>query len=252
MKEMALTDHLHELRSRVIRIVGILFVSFFVCYHFGEQIQNLLLLPLRSALGDDGKVVFLGLLDKVLTQFQLAFWSAIIVSSPLWFGQLWFFIKPGLYDHEVKIIRPFLFVSLILFWLGVSFGYFIVFPFTFETILGFGVQEVEAMMSLKDYIVLACKVLVFLGVLFQLPNLLMILGFMGIISGKKLANARRYVITGFAVLSAILTPPDPITMMALWIPMVVLYEIGILGVKLIVDPFQKKKNKDQDQDHEES
>lgn len=244
MKEMALTDHLDELRTRVIRIVGILFLSFFVCYHFGEQIQDFLLLPLRNALGSDGKVVFLGLLDKVLTQFQLAFWSAIIFSSPLWFSQLWYFIKPGLYESEVKIIRPFLLVSLVLFWLGVLFGYFIVFPFTFETILGFGVQEVEAMMSLKDYIVLSCKVLVFLGVLFQLPNLLLILGFMGIITGKKLSDARRYVVTGFAVLSAVLTPPDPITMMALWVPMVLLYEIGILAVKMIVDPFQKKKNKD--------
>ncbi len=243
MKEMALTDHLDELRSRVIRIVLILFVAFFVCYHFGEQIQDFLLVPLRNALDDTGKIVFLGLLDKVLTQFQLAFWSAIIVSSPLWFSQIWFFIKPGLYDNEVKLIRPFLFVSFLLFWAGIAFGYFIVFPFTFGTILGFGVQNVDAMMNLKDYIILSCKILVFLGFLFQLPNIILILGFMGLVNGKKLSDARRYVITGFAVMSAILTPPDPITMMALWVPMVALFEIGVLAVKLIVDPF-KSKNKD--------
>ncbi|MFT6630304.1 MAG: sec-independent protein translocase protein TatC [Bacteriovoracaceae bacterium] len=241
---MALTDHLEELRSRVIRVVVILFVAFFVCYHFGPEIQDFLLVPLRKALGADGKVVFLGLLDKVLTQFQLSFYAAIVVSSPLWFTQIWSFIKPGLYDNEVKLIRPFLFFSFVLFWLGVCFGYFIVFPFTFETILSFGVQGIEATMSLKDYIILASKVLVFLGVLFQLPNLLLILGFMGLIDSRKLKDARRYVITGFAVLSAVMTPPDPITMMALWIPMVFLYEIGLWAVFFIVDPYKKRKNKD--------
>lgn len=241
---MALTDHLDELRKRVIRIVLIILVAFGACYHFGPQIQEYLLIPLRDALGEEGKVIFLGLLDKVLTQFQLAFWSSIIVSSPLWFGQIWLFIKPGLYDHEVKVIRPFLFFSFLLFWAGVSFGYFIVFPFTFETILTFGVGGIEAMMNLKDYIILSCKILVFLGVLFQLPNILLILGFMGIIDSKKLSESRRYVITGFAVLSAMITPPDPITMMAIWVPLVCLYEIGLWSVYLIVDPYQRRKNKD--------
>ena len=111
---MSLTDHLTELRTRVIKVVLILFISFFVCYHFGAQIQEFLLKPLSAAMDTDGKIVFIGLLDKVLTQFQLSFWSAIIVSSPLWFTQIWGFIKPGLYEKEIKIIRPFLFMSLIL------------------------------------------------------------------------------------------------------------------------------------------
>lgn len=241
---MSLTEHLTELRGRVIKVVIILFLTFFACYHFGADIQGILLRPLRDALGDTGKVVFIGLLDKVLTQFQLSFWSAIIVSSPLWFTQIWFFIKPGLYEKEIKIIRPFLFISFLLFWAGVCFGYFIVFPFTFETILNFGVQGVEATMSLKDYIVLSSKVLVFLGTLFQLPNILLILGFMGLIDSRKLADARRYVVTGFAVLSAIMTPPDPITMMALWIPLVCLYELGLWSVYLIVDPINRRKSRD--------
>ena len=241
---MTLTDHLDELRGRVIRIVIILFIAFFVCYNFGAEVQNILLKPLRDALGDQGKVVFIGLLDKVLTQFQLSFYAAIIVSSPLWFSQIWLFIKPGLYDKEIKIIRPFLIIGFLLFWAGISFGYFIVFPFTFETILNFGVQEIEATMSLKDYIILSSKILIFLGVLFQLPNVLLIMGFMGIVDSKKLSTARRYVVTAFAVLSAILTPPDPLTMMALWVPMVCLYELGLWAVYFIVDPYRKKLDKD--------
>lgn len=243
---MSLTDHLTELRIRLIRVAVILIVAFGVCYSQGELIQNLLLQPLREALGGTGKIVFIGLLDKVLTQFQLAFWSSIIFSSPLWFREIWLFIRPGLYDKEAKVIMPFLFIGFLLFWAGICFGYFIVFPYTFETILAFGVQEVEATLNLKDYIVLASKVLVFLGVIFQMPNIMLILGFMGLIDSKTLKPAHRYVICGLAAFSAILTPPDVITMMALWVPMVALYGIGVLGVALLVDPFRKKRAREAD------
>lgn len=244
MKEMSLTDHLTELRTRLIRVSLILIAAFFVCYAQGELIQELLLGPLRESLGPEGKVVFIGLLDKVLTQFQLAFWAAVIFSSPLWFREIWLFIRPGLYAKEAKIILPFVVVGFCLFWLGISFGYFIVFPYTFETILSFGVSNVDATLNLKDYILLVCKVLVFLGVIFQLPNIMLILGFMGLIDMSVLRPAHRYVIAGLAVFSAILTPPDVITMMALWIPMVALYGIGVLGVYLIVEPFRSKISKD--------
>ena len=167
MKEMSLTEHLTELRTRLIRIAIILIVGFGVCYSQGELIQDILLAPLRNALGSEGKVVFIGLLDKVLTQFQLAFWSSVIFSSPLWFRELWLFIKPGLYEKEIKIILPFVFLGFILFCAGISFGYFIVFKYTFETIMNFGVTNIEATISLKEYIVLASKVLVFLGILFN-------------------------------------------------------------------------------------
>jgi sec-independent protein translocase protein TatC len=244
---MSLTDHLTELRNRLIRVAVILILSFMACYGFGEQLQEILLLPLRAALGVEGKVVFLGLLDKVLTQFQLAFWSSIIVSSPLWFREAWLFIRPGLYDKEAKIIRPFVFVGFLLFISGVCFGYFIVFPNTFGIMMEFGVGEVEATISLRDYIVLSLKVLVFLGVLFQLPNIMLILGFMGIVDKKSLSNYRRYVIASFAVLSAVLTPPDVITQLALLIPLITLYEIGLWAVALIVEPFKKKQEQDDEE-----
>lgn len=242
MKEMSLVDHLTELRKRLMYSVGFIFVAFFVCYHFGEHIQNILLAPLRGALDSEGKIVFAGLLDKVLAQFQLCFWSAIILSSPFWFYQVWLFVKPGLYSKEVKLIRPFVLLGFILFWLGISFGYFIVFPYTFETLLSFGVGGVEAYMNMKDYLILSSKILVFLGFVFQLPNILLVLGFMGIINSKVLIKYQKYVVVGFAVLSAILTPPDPITMMALWVPLVGLYLFGVLLVYLLVDPFQRNNN----------
>ena len=122
------------------------------------------------------------------------------------------------------------------------FGYFIVFPLTFETLMGFGVQNISATISLKEYIVLAAKVLVFLGVVFQLPNLMLILGFMGIVTKYSLREMRRYVYVGFAALSAFLTPPDVITMLGLWLPLVMLFEVGILAVSGIVHPYLAKQH----------
>lgn len=240
MKQMSVTEHLEELRSTMIKVAITLFVSFIICYNLAESIQEILLSPLRNALGDTGKVVYLGLLDKVLSFFQVAFYASVIGASPFWFYHIWGFVKPGLYDHEIKAVRPFFLVGFILFCMGVLFGYYIVFPMTFSVLMDFGVSNIEATIGLKDYLVLAIKVLVFLGIAFQLPNLMLILGFMGIVTKYSLREMRSYVYVGLSILSALLTPPDPVTMMALWIPMVVLFEVGILAVSFIVHPYLAK------------
>lgn len=243
MKEMTFTDHLEELRTRVIRVMVILVVSFGFCYTYSTHIQEFLLLPLREAIGTQGKVVFTGLLDKVIAEFQIAFWSCVFFASPLWFREVWLFIRPGLYDNEVRAIRPFIFLGFFLFLAGAAFGYYIIFPFTFKTLLASGVQNVEAMLSLHDYLLLSSKVLVFLGILFQLPNVVLILGFMGVVTKYSLRSFRRYLAVIFAVLAAILTPtPDVLSMMCVWVPMMVLYEIGILGVSWIVHPYLRKRH----------
>jgi len=235
-------DHLEELRTRVIRVVIILVVSFSLCYGLASQISEFLLIPLREALGPNGKVVFTGLLDKVLAELQISFWSCVFFASPFWFRELWLFIKPGLYEDEIRAIRPFIFVGFALFLCGVAFGYYVVFPFTFQTIMSYGVQNIEAMLSLKDYLLLASQILVFLGILFQLPNVMLILGFMGVVTKYSLRSWRRYMAVIFAVSAAILTPPDVLSMMCVWIPMMVLYEIGILAVAWIVHPYLHKKH----------
>ena len=243
MKELSFTEHLEELRTRVIRTLVILVVSFGLCYYFSTQIQEFLLAPLRAVIGGHGKVVFTGLLDKVLAEFQIAFWSSVFLASPFWFREVWLFIKPGLYEDEIRSVRPFLFVGFVLFLAGVAFGYYVIFPFTFKTLLLSGVQNVEAMLNLQDYLLLSSKVLVFLGLLFQLPNVILILGFMGVVTKYSLRQIRRYIAVAFAVVAAIVTPtPDVLSMMCVWVPMMILYEIGILGVALIVHPYLKKKH----------
>ena len=240
---MSFMDHLEELRSRLVRIVIILVVSFGACYHFSAQISEILLIPLRAAIGTEGKVIFTGLFDKVMAEFQISFWACVFCASPLWFREIWLFIRPGLYDKEIKAIRFFLVVGFCLFLCGVAFGYFIVFPFTFKTLISYGVTNVEAMLNLQEYLLLASKILVFLGLLFQLPNVLLILGFMGVVTKYSLRSWRRYSAVIFAILSAIVTPTtDVLSMMVVWVPMMVLYEIGILGVAWIVHPYLHKKH----------
>lgn len=248
MKEMSFIDHLEELRTRVIRILIILVVSFGICYYFSTNIQEFLLIPLREAIGTSGKVVITGLLDKVLAELQIAFWSCIFLASPFWFHQVWLFIKPGLYKKEINAIRPFIFVGFCLFITGVCFGYYVIFPFTFKTLISAGVTNVESMINLQDYLLLASKALVMLGILFQLPNIVVILGFMGLVTKYSLRNMRRYLAVAFAVIAAVITPtPDILSMMVVWIPMMILYEIGIIAVALIVHPYLKRRYIDENE-----
>jgi sec-independent protein translocase protein TatC len=243
MKEMTFMEHLEELRVRLIRTVVILVVSFSICYSYSSAISEFLLIPLREALGSSGKVIFTGLFDKVMAELQIALWSSIFFASPFWFREAWLFIKPGLYEKEVSAIRPFIVVGFLLFLCGASFGYYILFPFTFKTLMSYGVQNVEAMLNLQEYLLLASKILVFLGLLFQLPNIILIMGFMGLVTKYSLRSWRRYMAVIFAVASAIITPTtDILSMMSVWIPMMVLYEIGILAVAWIVHPYLHKKH----------
>ncbi len=241
---MSLIEHLEELRSTIIRVGIIILATFIISYMIGEEISEILLNPLRNVLGNvgDGKIVYLGLLDKVISQLQLAFWSSAILSSPLWFFEIWRFVRPALYEHESKMVKPFLVVGFFLFLLGGLFAYFVVFPLTFKLLLDFGVQNVTANISLRDYIVLASKALFFFGLAFQLPNVCLILGFMGLVTKYSLRNWRRYVYVGFAAASAFITPPDIVSMMGLWFPLCVLYEVGIWGVAVIVHPYLEKKH----------
>ena len=246
---MTFMEHLEELRTRLIRTVIILTVSFAVCYNYSSLISEFLLIPLREALGTEGKIIFTGLFDKVMAELQITLWSSIFFASPFWFREAWLFIKPGLYNKEVNAIRPFIVVGFLLFLCGAAFGYYILFPFTFKTLMTAGVQNVEAMLSLQDYLLLASKILVFLGLLFQLPNVILILGFMGLVTKYSLRSWRRYTAVIFAVAAAIITPTtDILSMMCVWVPMMILYEIGIVGVAFIVHPYLKRKHMGEESD----
>jgi len=244
MPNMTVTDHLEALRAMFIRILLILTTAFIGCLAVSNYVTELLLRPLRHELGDGGKIIYLSVFDKVVSEFQVAFWTAIIVSAPFWLWQVWKFVRPALTDAEKKMVRPFVVVGFLLFYAGVLFGNFLVFPFALKTLMNMGVKNVEPALGLKQYLHLSSSVLVLLGFIFQLPNLIIILGTLGIVNRRILSELRRYAYVGFGIFAMVVTPTtDAITMMLLWVPLVVLFEIGAIALVLFVRaPLKQGEN----------
>ena len=236
---MSFWEHIEELRKMVIKIVAILGVSFLIASFYVDQITEWLLKPLRDSLHDSkaGIIVYHSIFEKAWVQVDVSIWWAIMISSPLWFYQIWRFIKPGLHPHEIRSVKPFMFLGLLLFLGGMAFGYYIAFPFGFKFLSMLGVGDVQANINLRDYISSASMILLFLGLIFQFPNLLLILGFMGLVTKQMLRKFRRYVYVGLSIIAAIMSPPDVISMISVWIPLVILYEVGVLAVAWIVHPY---------------
>lgn len=232
-------EHLEEFRKTVIRIVVILIIAFVATSYYVDEITEWLLLPLRNSLHTthSGIIVYHSIFEKAWVQVDVSIWWAIMISAPLWFYQVWKFIKPGLYPHEIRAVRPFMFLGFFLFLGGMIFGYYVAFPFVFNLLSRLGVGNVEANINLRDYITSSSQILLFLGIIFQFPNLLMILGFMGIVTKQMLRKFRRYIYVGLSIVSAIFSPPDVISMISVWIPLCVLYEVGVISVAWIVHPY---------------
>lgn len=239
---MSFWEHVEELRKVLMRIAIILVVAFCCTTYFADDITEFLLAPLRATLIDTkaGVIVYHSIFEKTLVQLDVSIWWAIMFSSPLWFWQVWGFIRPGLHDHEARAVRPFMVFGWALFISGMAFGYYIVFPYSFKLLSMYGVTNVEANISLREYVSMASKILLLLGVLFQFPNVLLILGFMGLVTKQVLRKFRRIVYVGLAVAAAIFSPPDIMSMMAVWIPLCILYEVGIILVAWIVHPYLQR------------
>jgi sec-independent protein translocase protein TatC len=239
MREMSFWDHIEEFRKMIMRIVWIFAISFLVTTYFVDQITELLLNPLRdsfklSAAG--GTIVYHSIFEKAWVQVDVSIMWAIIFSSPLWFYQIWKFIRPGLYDHEARAIKPFMVFAWVLFIGGMVSGY-LALPYVINFLAKLGVEGVSANINLRDYVTNVSYCLLFLGTIFQFPNILMILGFMGIVTKQTLRKFRRYVYVGLAVFAAIFSPPDVISMLSIWLPLCFLYEIGVMAVAYIVHPY---------------
>lgn len=240
---MSFWEHIEELRKTLMRIALIVVVSLTITLTFVDQITEFLLTPLRESFkltGVQGDIVYHSIFEKAMVQLDVSIFWAIFLSAPFWFYEIWKFIKPGLYINEIKAIKPFMIFGLFLFLSGVVCGYFSL-PYVFKFLMGVGVQGVTANINLREYVSTVSKVLLLLGVIFQVPNVLLILGFMGIVTKQFLRSIRRYVYVGLAVFAAIFSPPDVFSMTAVWIPLCILYEVGVMLVAWVVHPWLYKQ-----------
>lgn len=236
---MSFWEHVEELRKVVMRIVYILVIAFACTTYFVDDITEWLLQPIRMSLKDThaGTLVYHSIFEKAWVQVDVSIWWAIMFSSPFWFYQIWTFISPGLHPHEARAVKPFMVLGWLLFIAGMAFGYYIAFPAVFTFLSSVGVTDIQANINLRDYISTTSQILLFLGIIFQVPNILLILGFMGIVTKQSLKAWRKYIYVGLSVFAAIASPPDVISMLAVWIPCCVLFEIGVLLVTMVVHPY---------------
>ncbi len=236
--EMTLTEHLAELRKRLINSFIAIFIGFIISYHFSEDIFWVLMDPLLKVLPPkDGKIVFLTLTEPFITYLKVALVSGLFLASPIIFWEIWKFIAPGLYPNERKYVIPFVAFASFFFIGGAFFGYFIVFPFAFKFLISFANQDILPSLSMGKYFSFATKMLIAFGIIFELPLITLFLSRLGIITADMLKKWRKYAIVVIFVVSAILTPPDVMSQVLMAVPLLILYEISVIIARI----FGKRK-----------
>lgn len=237
-EKLPLTSHLEELRKRLITCLIATAVGFAACYGFSEQLFLLLSGPLIKSMPEGSSFIFTGVTEAFFTYLKLAFFAGIFVASPVIIYQVWAFVAPGLYTRERRGILPFVFLAVVFFIGGTAFAYFIVFPQAFKFFMTYNTQYVKIMPSIGQYLSFSCIFLLGFGVVFELPVFIICLARLGIIKQQHLRKYRKVVIVGIFILAAILTPtPDAVNQLLMAVPMIVLYELSIVTVKI----FEKKK-----------
>ncbi len=240
-EKMTFTEHLEELRFRLIRILIAIAIGFVISYSFSKHIFYIVSLPLLEVLPKGNNLIFTALPEAFFTYLKISFFSGIVLASPYIFYQIWKFISPGLYPHEKKYIIPFVIVSTIFFTTGIFFAYFVVFPYGFKFFLSFQNEYIKALPSIKQYLSFCLKLLFAFGVIFELPVFMYFLAKIGVVNSILLTKNRKYVIVLIFIVAAILTPPDVFTQFLMAVPLLMLYEISILVVKFV----EKRKAKNE-------
>ncbi len=240
-RQMPLLDHLIELRNRLMYAAGAILAGFLVCYFFADHIYGFLVQPLAEIYqGQTGRrMIYTGLTEAFLTYVKVAFWAGTFLTFPFVAVQLWLFIAPGLYRNEKQAFLPFLLATPVLFFIGGAIAYYVVFPLawrfflSFETQGGPGSLPIELEARVGEYLSLVMKMIFAFGLAFQLPVALTLMGRVGLISSQQLSASRRFAIVGVFVVAAVITPPDIISQITLAIPLLVLYEISIVAVRMV-------------------
>ena len=247
--ESSFVSHLTELRKRLIHSLIFIFIIFIIGYVFAENLYNFLVEPYANAVRDDNvsrRLIFTALHETFITYLKLAFFAALFLGSPIVLVQIWKFVAPGLYKNEKKALLPYLIATPILFLLGGMLIYYLVMPLaikfflSFETVGQANTLPIQLEAKVNEYLSLIMRLIFAFGLSFQLPVLLNLLARVGAIDSEYLKIRRKYFVVIIFAAAAILTPPDPITQIGLAIPLLILYELSILSVKIT------EKNRDKD------
>ena len=243
--KMPLVEHLIELRKRLLISVVFFFVAFIGCYYVSKDLYNFLVQPLSDAMaqhGDTGRhMIYTNLTEAFWTNVRVAAFASAFLCFPVWAGQLWAFVAPGLYKREKKAFAPFLVATPVLFLAGAATVYYMVLPIAWRFFLSFetlgaeaaGGLPIELQAKVGEYLSLVMKMIFAFGIAYQMPVALTLLARVGILSSADLKAKRRYAIVGVFIAAAVLTPPDIFSQLSLALPMLILYEISILACRWV-------------------
>lgn len=239
-KELPLVQHLIELRTRLLWTVGVIAVLFFILYgFFSKDIYAIVSAPLMKLLPANASMIATDITSPLLTPMKLTFFVALVAAIPYILYQIWAFVAPGLYKREKNIALPILVSSVILFYTGMAFAYFLIFPLIFRITTQSGLVGVTAMTDITKYLDFVLHMFFAFGFIFEIPVATVLLISAQVMSARSLIKKRPYVILGCFVVGMILTPPDVTSQFLLAMPMWALFEIGVY-IGLFIENRRKK------------
>lgn len=239
---MPLIAHLTELRTRLLRCVMTVLLVFAALFYFAQDIYALVAAPLRAYLPEGATMIATGVASPFLTPFKLTMMVSLFLSVPVILQQIWGFIAPGLYKHEKRIAVPLLISSVVLFYAGMAFAYFVVFPIMFGFFASVTPQGVEMMTDIGQYLDFVLTLFFAFGVAFEIPIATFLLVWTGMVDVASLRKGRPYVVVGCFIVGMVLTPPDIFSQTLLAIPMWFLFEIGVLFGSVVQKEREEKAN----------
>ena len=226
--EDSFMSHLIELRDRLIRALLAILIVFVCLFPWAKELYNLLAQPLLASLPQGGQMIATDVVGVFLVPMKVALMVAFLIALPYVLYQVWAFVAPGLYAHEKRLALPLVAASVVLFFVGMAFAYFLVFPTVFGFMAKIAPEGVAWMTDIEKYLSFVLSTFVAFGVTFEVPVIVVVLVGIGVVDIAKLKEIRPYVIVGAFVIGAIFTPPDVISQLMLAIPLCLLYEVGIL------------------------
>ena len=224
----SILNHLIELRSRLLKVFALFVVLSIVGIPFASEVYTFIASPLMDLLPDGSTMIATEVASPFMAPIKLVLYVALLLSMPWLFYQTWMFVSPGLYKREKKLTAPLMLSTIILFFCGVSFAFFIVFPIIFKFFIGMAPENIQVMTDINQYLSFIFKLLFAFGIAFEIPIATVIIVKSGLATKESLKSARPYLIILFLVIGMLLTPPDIFSQLFLAVPMWLLFEIGIL------------------------
>lgn len=233
-QEVSFISHLMELRDRLLRIVIAVLLIFFALAYFSNDLYHAIAQPLLVHLPQGGSMIATEVASSFFAPIKLAMVASVFLAMPYILYQIWAFIAPGLYLHERRLIFPLLVASILLFYAGMAFAYFVLFPVIFAFFTATAPEGVAVMTDISQYLDFVLTIFFAFGAAFQIPIATILLVWSGVVTPQSLAEKRRYIVVGVFILGAILTPPDVFSQTMLAVPMWLLFEAGLFFSRYFV------------------